>query len=252
MMALPQRRRRVALPATEHWRKSDSIQEWYSRQLRHVAREVGRIVSGFPSGEVSSLPAIQSALQRYSDLLEPWANATAERLFRRVDEQDRRMWASTARMMGRQLRKEIEGAPTGQAQSDFMQSQVHLIKSLPIQASERVHKLILEGQMDSVRAPEIAAQILETGQVTASRATLIARTEIARAASSLTMVRAQHVGSEGYIWETSRDQDVRESHRKMQRRFVRWDSPPTLDNMTGHAGQFPNCRCYPAPILPEI
>jgi uncharacterized protein with gpF-like domain len=37
----------------------------------------------------------------------------------------------------------------------------------------------------------------------------------------------------------------------MEGKFVTWDDPPTLDGMKGHAGQFPNCRCYPEPVIPE-
>jgi uncharacterized protein with gpF-like domain len=45
---------------------------------------------------------------------------------------------------------------------------------------------------------------------------------------------------------------VRESHKAMNGKFVRWDSPPTLsDGTTTHAGQIYNCRCYPDPVLPE-
>ncbi|MDR0067994.1 phage head morphogenesis protein, partial [Acinetobacter sp. 11520] len=31
-----------------------------------------------------------------------------------------------------------------------------------------------------------------------------------------------------------------------------WDNPPTLDNLKGHAGCLPNCRCYPEPSIPDI
>jgi hypothetical protein len=30
----------------------------------------------------------------------------------------------------------------------------------------------------------------------------------------------------------------------MKDKFVRWDNPPTLDGMTGHAGCLPNCECW--------
>lgn len=44
---------------------------------------------------------------------------------------------------------------------------------------------------------------------------------------------------------------ARPSHRAMEGRFVSWDSPPRLDGMTGHAGEFPYCRCYPEPVIPK-
>jgi SPP1 gp7 family putative phage head morphogenesis protein len=93
------------------------------------------------------------------------------------------------------------------------------------------------------------AAIRASGHVSASRARLIARTEIARATTEMTRQRAEAIGSEGYIWHSSHDGRVRESHLDMDGSFVRWDSPPTLDGLTGHCGQLPNCRCWPEPLL---
>ncbi|EFO4716945.1 phage head morphogenesis protein, partial [Escherichia coli] len=44
--------------------------------------------------------------------------------------------------------------------------------------------------------------------------------------------------------------DVRHSHREMEGKFVEWGKPPTLDGMTGHAGELPNCRCYKEIVFP--
>lgn len=154
--------------------------------------------------------------------------------------------------MSRGLRREIQTAPTGELFQALLNEQVTLIKSLPLEAAQRVHELTIKGLEDSTRASEIAKEIARSGEVAMSRANLIARTEVARTASTLTQSRAEHVGSEGYIWRTSDDSDVRHSHKQMNGKFVRWDSPPTLsDGTTTHAGQIYNCRCYPEPVLPE-
>jgi uncharacterized protein with gpF-like domain len=102
-----------------------------------------------------------------------------------------------------------------------------------------------------------------------SHARLIARTETARTASVLTEVRAKSVGSEGYIWRTSLDADVRPkigtpnfaklntlamgSHRKLEGTFHRWDDPPIAseNGERAHPGQIYNCRCWPEPVLPD-
>lgn len=161
-------------------------------------------------------------------------------------------WADLASEMSRELRKEIQTAPTGQLFQALLNEQVTLIKSIPLDAAQRVHDLTIKGLEDSTRASEIAKEIERSGEVATSRANLIARTEVARTASTLTQSRAEHVGSEGYIWRTSGDSDVRHSHKQMNGKFVRWDSPPTLsDGTTTHAGQIYNCRCYPEPVLPE-
>lgn len=168
-----------------------------------------------------------------------------------VNRRDEQAWMTHAKELSRALQQEIRSAPTGETMRALMAEQVGLIKSIPIEAAERVHKLTIEGLESSSRASEISKAIQASGEVAKSRADLIARTEVARTASALTEARALHVGSPGYIWKTSGDSDVRDSHRKMNGQFVRWDDPPTLDGMTGHAGQFPNCRCYPEPVIPE-
>ena len=93
--------------------------------------------------------------------------------------------------------------------------------------------------------------IVALGSKTRSRAMLIARTEVGRVSGEMTKARAMTAGSDGYIWRSAEDRDVRPSHKKMNGRFVKWNEPPTLDNLTGHAGCLPNCRCYMEPVIAD-
>ncbi len=91
-----------------------------------------------------------------------------------------------------------------------------------------------------------------TAEVAVNRAKLIARTETARANSSFVQARAAAIGAKGYIWRTTMDGAERESHAEMNGEYVEYAHPPILtDGTTGHAGTFPNCRCYQDPVLPE-
>lgn len=209
------------------------------------------MVNGFPAGDPEYVPTIKQLLRRYAEALTPWAERTAAAMLEDVNRRDAQAWAEHAEEMSRALKIELRSAPTGEAMRALMADQVTLIKSIPLDAAQRVHRLTIEGLENGTRAREISAEIQRSGEVAKSRADLIARTEVARSASTLTQARAQHVGSEGYIWRTADDGDVRHSHAQMNGKYVRWDSPPTLDKMTGHAGQFPNCRCYPEPVIPE-
>lgn len=112
---------------------------------------------------------------------------------------------------------------------------------------------MIEAMPGGVRASETAKEIERTGDVTRSRADLIARTETTRAATSMVEARARHVGSEGYIWRTVGDVDVREIHKKLEGKFVRWDSPPVAgeNGERAHAGAIYNCRCWPEPVIPD-
>jgi len=233
--------------------KSARVERQYSSALRGVAREVGRIVARFDLSEPLYSVLVRQALEKYADLLRPWARVTANRILSAINAQDEQAWTTQSRQMSRALQKEIQSAPTGEAMRRFLDENVHLITSLPLEAALRVHKLTLEGLADSRRASDIAAEILRTGEVTKSRAMLIARTEVARTASGLAMVRAAHIGCTHYVWRTSRDGDVRPSHREMEGKVIAFNDPPTLsDGAKTHAGQIFNCRCYPEIIVPDM
>jgi SPP1 gp7 family putative phage head morphogenesis protein len=133
----------------------------------------------------------------------------------------------------------------------MLSDQVHEITSLPRRAGERLFQLTTEAITTSTRAREIQQQILATGNVSLSTAKILARTGVSTTATALTQARAQHIGSPGYIWRTSKDGAVRPSHRAMEGTFVPWSQPPTLDNYTAHCGQFANCRCWSEPSIPD-
>jgi SPP1 gp7 family putative phage head morphogenesis protein len=169
-----------------------------------------------------------------------------------VSKRDHKAWVTLSQSLSRDLRREIETAPTGAVLKQLLEEQVLLITSLPIEAGERVHKLTMEMITEGGRAKELAAEIMKSGQVSLSRAKCIARTEVARTASNLTQARATHVGSEAYIWRTSGDSDVREDHKKLNGKIIFWNEPPISDSRSGvraHAGCIYQCRCYPEPII---
>lgn len=229
--------------------KTRAIEQRYGMQLRRVAQQVGAIIQPFTPGDLSQVPTIQHLLNAYSDVLHSWATQTASNMLMEVALRDEQTWKVIARDMGRSLREEILNAPTGQVMRELLAEQVHLIQSIPREAGERVHLLTLEGIENATRAKQIATEIMRSEEVAASRAMLIARTEVTRTATNLTQARATHIGSTHYIWRTAGDGDVRPSHRAMNGKTIAWNEPPTLDKLTGHAGCVPNCRCYCEPII---
>lgn len=234
-----------------HFRKSSSTENSYARALRQIAREVGRIIEAYGDLDPTKLPPLRDALEKYAKLLGPWAKLKASNMLEQADRQDRRAWASATKEMAIGVRQELKATAVGERVQQLMGEQVKLIKSIPIEAAERVHRLVIKNVEEQGRAEEIAKEIRKSGKVAASRATLIARTEVARASSVLTQARAENIGSEGYIWRSVKDSDVRPSHRKMNGKFVKWSDPPTLDGLTGHAGALPNCRCFAEPVVPR-
>ena len=232
----------------------------YSVNLRKIAQHVGDLVKAFDPTSPAQLRELENALRRYADLLTPWARATASRMLVDVSRRDEKVWAEYTKFLGVNLRREITSTPIGDVMRSLLSEQVSLITSLPTEAAERVHRLASESLYTGSRAnalggliePSVSAEILRTGETTRSRANLIARTEVGRAATTLTQARAESVGSVGYIWTTAHDYDVRPLHKKLDGTFVRWDDPPVSGEKgeRAHAGCIYNCRCFSYPILP--
>jgi len=234
--------------------KTQRIEQRYALQLRKVAQQVGSIVAPFTPGDMSQVPTIEQLLKAYSDMLKGWATQTASNMLMDVALRDEQAWQTMAKELSRGLREEIRKAPTGRVMQQLLAEQVTLIQSIPLEAAQRVHRLTLEGLEDSTRFTEIAKEIQRTEEVTTSRAVLIARTETARTATTLTQARAESIGADSYIWRTSGDSTVRSDHKKLNGKIFQWNNPPVADERSGeraHPGCIWNCRCYAEPIIPD-
>lgn len=194
------------------------------------------------------------ALERYSEIITPWATKVAENFTADIVRKNDEQWRKHSKTISRELRNLVSNAPPGQVMKSIVAEQVKYIKSLPLEAADRVYDIqnrAIEAVVTGGRAKHFAKEIAASGDIAKSRADLIARTELGRATGALDQARALSIGSNGYIWRTAEDGDVRHSHREMEGKFVEWGRPPTLDGMTGHAGELPNCRCYKEIVFPN-
>lgn len=214
---------------------------------------MGDIVNGRYDGSNDSVTEIMDALERYSEIITPWATKVAESFTIDVTRQNEKQWRQHSEDISSELRNMVDNAPVGQVMKSIVAEQIKYIKSLPLEAADRVYDIqnkAIEAVVTGGRADPFAKEISASGDVSRSRANLIARTEIGRANGALDQARALSIGSNGYIWRTAEDGDVRHSHQEMDGKFVEWGRPPTLDGMTGHAGELPNCRCYKEIVFP--
>jgi len=225
----------------------------YGRNLRKISRAVASIIeTNTVNGQIVDPQKLEAQLASYADLLDGWAKAEAEKMFNTVEAWNKRTFASHSEKIGTVLKETLADKIIGLPAQLWQQKQVELIKSLPLESAKKAQELARKASMFGERPEAIAQQIKELGTETGSRATLIARTEIAKANASLTKARSEFVGATHYRWRTMKDSRVRDSHREMDGVIVAWANPPTLsDGMTGHAGEFPNCRCYAEPLIDE-
>ena len=232
--------------------RARKLERSYADHLKRIARHVGDIVRGFPDGTMASAERIRVHMDRYATILTPWAEAVADRMVKEVAQHDDRSWRRASERLGRALVREVEAAPTGIVTRAALARQVGLITSLPTEAAERVHALTLQGMTQGRRTEEVVADILRTGEVTRSRAELIATTEVSRTATEFTKARAEHAGGTHYRWLTVGDGSVRQDHKVLAGRIFAWAEPPVADRRTGeraHPGCIFRCRCFCEPIF---
>ena len=234
--------------------RARKVEMKYCRQLRQIASYIDSLVKGFDVDDRDVYPSIVTALRRYAETLDSWAYSAAGRVLTDIALRDEKTWMVYTQDMSKGLRDQIRNTDIGAIYQQLLSEQVSLIRSLPLNAAQRVQDLATRSLIEGIRSNEIAGLILATGRVTKSKANTIARTEVSRAGTLFTQERAKAIGSEGYIWRDSGDGDVRHDHHLLNGTFIRWDSPPVVDRKRGiraHAGCIYNCRCYPEPVIAE-
>lgn len=265
------------------FKASSAAERDFYRALKRVAQMSGSIVDAHTEGaDITSLKKMTKALEDYSKQIEPWARRQSAKMLEAVSRSNIRAYKRDSKAIGKALEAGVGQGETGRVAVALMNEQVALIKSLPIEAGLRAQRIAAENFLKGNRAqvdPETVERFLRerrqdiefhnmfarasgtaefkeemerSTEVAVNRAKLIARTETARANSSFVQARAQSVGSTHYIWRTTMDGAERESHAKMNGKTIAYANPPRLsDGTTGHAGTFPNCRCWQDPVLPD-
>jgi len=240
------------------WRAARATEYDYARKLRMVAKNVDDFVVAHVHGVLreaqlrEGVDQIYATLLKYADVLDTWATSAARAMVTEVAARNRNTWMREARDAGLELRNQIEFAPIESTMRELMKTQVGLIKSLPLEAAQRVQDLAIEHLSSGERVDSIVAEIMRTGEVTRSRAETIARTECGRASTSLTQARSEATGNTHYTWRSMQDSSVRDLHRHLDGTVHAWSNPPVADERTGiraHPGCIWNCRCIAIPII---
>lgn len=197
-------------------------------------------------------------------LFKKLTEAAALRMVSRVSFENAKDWRQAAQqgMQGdvlyRALQKELSGA-VGKRVRELIAENAQLISSVPEQARLQVARQAARENWAGRRS--FGSKLANRWQqLTKSRARTIARTETSKATTALTQARSEQSGLRWYVWRSSKDQRVRFSHRFMARDggvLIPWTEPPAPEALVGekstlgyyHAGNCPNCRCYPEPLL---
>lgn len=133
--------------------------------------------------------------------------------------------------------------------AQFTAENVRLIRNMEESVFAGLEEKILEGLDTGLRHEELVADIQERLDVGENRARLIARDQTQKANSSLNEMRQTNLGITHYVWETSDDERVRDTHVENDGKTFSWAEPPEI---TGHPGNDINCRCVAKPIIESL
>lgn len=160
----------------------------------------------------------------------------------------------TLNFNGRQLNRILEkkGEKTPRTNPNFqdtidtfVESNISVIKSIETRYLDEVEQIVLQGVNNAQRIEDIASQIAQRGLVSVSRAKFIARDQVAKVNAQIAEARQRNLGIKRYVWRTSRDERVRDSHRDREGKVFSWNKPPE----GGHPGIDYGCRCTSEPII---
>ena len=254
------------------WMPKRRIEVAFRRALLDIAKGIVMRV-----GETSDPQIIVATLEHLAktpDFIR-MSEAIALKMVTGLFDDTGRTWREAARNNGRgreiyqALQKELLGA-RGARISALVKENAALIKTLPKNIAADVTAYVARETMKGRRASDIADEIRTMfPKDTKARAQLIARTQVSMTQTNLVRARAEDLGLDWYVWRAcggnNGDGRTRSSHRHMSGVLVCWSDPPAPEdlfplrrvdgtpykNTLGHyhAGQCPNCRCYPEPVV---
>jgi SPP1 gp7 family putative phage head morphogenesis protein len=227
--------RRILIPEFHRKPEEQSYTDW----LREIA-------------SISERRDVADAAAYIAGQMVNWVNVKNAQTWREAA-----MRAQRGQMIYRLLQRELRGV-IGDRVRDLVRENATLITRIPNEIAERLTADIAKAQQAGER-PEAIEKYMRTmfPRMTKNRIRLIARTESMKASTALTQARSEELELPAYVWMTSHDSRVRDSHRNMDGVIVLWRDPPSPEALIGerstlghyHVGDCPNCRCTPIVIL---
>ncbi len=134
----------------------------------------------------------------------------------------------------------------------FRKKNTDLIKSLEKQQVSELRSVLREATEKGWTVRTLRARIIERFEVAKSHADLIARDQTIKLNSDLTRMRHKAAGITEFVWSTSKDERVRESHAELDGERFSWDDLPEVDGEKVAPGEAICCRCVAIAIVPWL
>lgn len=122
------------------------------------------------------------------------------------------------------------------------------------QSVVQLREIVEKNAMEGFRFDKLTDDIRHRYGVTINKARFLARQETGLFMAKYRKQRFSQAGVRRYKWSTSKDERVRDSHRRLNGTVWSYESPPVTDRNNGarnNPGEDFNCRCVDIPILEQ-
>lgn len=176
---------------------------------------------------------------------------------------ERSLKSNLANQVSVDLKGQIYNEGIGRALDVKIAENVALIKSIKNEYIEKVGSVVRQNVMEGQRSTNLITQIKEQGNVSKSRAKLIARDQTAKLNADLTQLRSEALGAKTYIWSGSMDERERKDHKAMEGMLCKmndatvysddngktWKKRKSIGGVELHPGKAIQCRCVMLPVV---
>ena len=138
-------------------------------------------------------------------------------------------------------------------QESYVKFNQELVQDLGKEWIEGVSQTIGKGFVQGTGTKTLIGELLNVEGVQESKAAFWARDQLGDAYSNFTETRFKEAGISGYVWMTSQDNRVRDSHANLHGRFFTMNErPPGLTKPNAKLpGEDYNCRCRMKPAIDQ-
>lgn len=133
---------------------------------------------------------------------------------------------------------------------DWSKQNVELISTIPNDTLAKMREIVYNGYTSGKTTTRMLKEIQRAYKVGLKHAKLIARDQTAKLNGQIQRHQQNDAGITEYIWCTSGDERVRDSHKALDGKKFSWDKPPlNSDGRACHPGEDYQCRCIGRPVF---
>jgi SPP1 gp7 family putative phage head morphogenesis protein len=248
-------------PAAPASRYQSALNKIITKMTNEYEREIKRLYTHL--GEITTDASIASQARillnrldkKWSDLFNKSANGIVERMLNQVSRDSKSSVGTSLKELAGGLTIKVPEMPAGLHDKMIAATveNVSLIKTIPAQYHRKIEGAVMRSIEAGGDNQALFDDIKHFGDVTPSRAKLIANDQVRKASSAFNNERMQAAGIKQWRWLHSGGSAVpRQMHLDLDGQIFNYDDEPPIidpDGTRGYPGFLIHCKCVQVPVV---